>query len=122
MPVWPVHRVEFPRSGRGRRGGHSWTGSFWPASTACWGRWVEAGRHSDGREETDDDRHGLAADPTPVPLPRYPDEFGCDWLPETYGPVDFDDPRQMAVLDLLGVRSLRETSRADMTPAWLRRL
>jgi site-specific DNA recombinase len=34
------------------------------------------------------------------------------WLPETYGPVDFDNPRQLALLDLLGVRSLREVSRA----------
>ncbi|WP_238453429.1 recombinase family protein [Micromonospora sp. ATA51] len=34
------------------------------------------------------------------------------WLPETYGPVDFDNPRQMALLDLLGVHSRREVSRA----------
>ena len=34
------------------------------------------------------------------------------WLPETYGPVDFDNPRQLALLDLLGVRSHREISRA----------
>jgi site-specific DNA recombinase len=34
------------------------------------------------------------------------------WLPETYGPVDFDSPRQLALLDLLGVRSQREVSRA----------
>lgn len=34
------------------------------------------------------------------------------WLPETYGPVDFDDPRHLAVIDLLGVRSQREVSRA----------
>jgi hypothetical protein len=34
------------------------------------------------------------------------------WLPETYGPVDFDNPRQLALLDLLGVRSQREVSRA----------
>ena len=33
-------------------------------------------------------------------------------LPETYGPVDFDNPRQLALLDLLGVRSQREVSRA----------
>jgi hypothetical protein len=30
------------------------------------------------------------------------------WLPETYGPVDLDNPRQLALLDLLGVRSHRE--------------
>jgi hypothetical protein len=30
------------------------------------------------------------------------------WLTETYGLVDFDNPRQLALLDLLGVRSLRE--------------
>jgi hypothetical protein len=30
------------------------------------------------------------------------------WLPETYGPVDFDNPRQLALLDLLGVHSQRE--------------
>lgn len=34
------------------------------------------------------------------------------WLPETYGPVDFDNPRQLALLDLLGVHSQREMSRA----------
>jgi DNA invertase Pin-like site-specific DNA recombinase len=34
------------------------------------------------------------------------------WLPETYGPVDFDNPRHLAVIDLLGVRSQREVSRA----------
>jgi hypothetical protein len=34
------------------------------------------------------------------------------WLPETYGPVDFDSARQLALLDLLGVRSQREVSRA----------
>ncbi|GAA2532511.1 recombinase family protein [Pilimelia columellifera] len=34
------------------------------------------------------------------------------WLPETYGPVDFDNPRQLALLDLLGVRSQREIARA----------
>jgi DNA invertase Pin-like site-specific DNA recombinase len=34
------------------------------------------------------------------------------WLPETYGPVDFEDPRHIAVIDLLGVRSQREVSRA----------
>ncbi|PWR16386.1 recombinase family protein [Micromonospora sicca] len=34
------------------------------------------------------------------------------WLPETYGPVDFDNPRQLALLDLLGVHSRREVSRA----------
>jgi hypothetical protein len=34
------------------------------------------------------------------------------WLPETYGPVGFDSSRQLAVLDLLGVRSLGEVSRA----------
>ena len=34
------------------------------------------------------------------------------WLPEIYGPVDFDSPRQLALLDLLGVRSQREVSRA----------
>lgn len=34
------------------------------------------------------------------------------WLPETYGPVDFDNPRQLALLDLLGVQSQREVSRA----------
>jgi DNA invertase Pin-like site-specific DNA recombinase len=34
------------------------------------------------------------------------------WLPETYGPVDFDNPRQLALLDLLGVHSQREVSRA----------
>ncbi|TWJ21069.1 recombinase family protein [Micromonospora endolithica] len=32
------------------------------------------------------------------------------WLPETYGPVDFDNPRQLALLDLLGVHSQREVS------------
>jgi site-specific DNA recombinase len=34
------------------------------------------------------------------------------WLPETYGPVGFGDARQLALLDLLGVRSRREVSRA----------
>ncbi|MET8151825.1 recombinase family protein [Actinoplanes sp. NPDC049668] len=34
------------------------------------------------------------------------------WLPETYGPVDFDHPRQLALLDLLGVRSQREVATA----------
>jgi site-specific DNA recombinase len=34
------------------------------------------------------------------------------WLPETYGPVDFDNPRHLALTDLLGVRSYREISRA----------
>jgi DNA invertase Pin-like site-specific DNA recombinase len=34
------------------------------------------------------------------------------WLPETDGPVDFDNPRQLALLDLLGVHSYREISRA----------
>ncbi|MEH1017766.1 recombinase family protein [Micromonospora sp. CPCC 206060] len=34
------------------------------------------------------------------------------WLPETYGPVDFNNPRQLALLDLLGVHSQREVSRA----------
>lgn len=34
------------------------------------------------------------------------------WLPEAYGPVDFDNPRQLALLDLLGVHSQREVSRA----------
>ena len=34
------------------------------------------------------------------------------WLPETDGPVDFDDPRHLALIDLLGVRSQREVSRA----------
>ncbi|GGQ83943.1 hypothetical protein GCM10010166_62720 [Couchioplanes caeruleus subsp. azureus] len=34
------------------------------------------------------------------------------WLPETYGPVDFDNPRQLALLDLLGVRSQREVAKA----------
>ncbi|MCW3817758.1 recombinase family protein [Micromonospora sp. DR5-3] len=34
------------------------------------------------------------------------------WLPETYGPVDFDNSRQLALLDLLGVHSQREVSRA----------
>jgi DNA invertase Pin-like site-specific DNA recombinase len=34
------------------------------------------------------------------------------WLPETYGPVDFTNPRQLALLDLLGVRSQREIARA----------
>jgi DNA invertase Pin-like site-specific DNA recombinase len=34
------------------------------------------------------------------------------WLPETYGRVDFDNPRQLALLDLLGVHSQREVSRA----------
>ena len=34
------------------------------------------------------------------------------WLPETYGPVNFDNPRQLALLDLLGVHSQREVSRA----------
>jgi site-specific DNA recombinase len=34
------------------------------------------------------------------------------WLPETYGPVDFDNPRHVALIDLLGVRSQREVSRA----------
>lgn len=34
------------------------------------------------------------------------------WLPETYGPVDFDNPRHLALIDLLGVRSQREVSRA----------
>jgi DNA invertase Pin-like site-specific DNA recombinase len=34
------------------------------------------------------------------------------WLPETYGPVDFDNPRHLAVIDLLGIRSQREVSRA----------
>ncbi len=33
------------------------------------------------------------------------------WLPETYGPVDFTNPRQLALLDLLGVRSQREIAR-----------
>ncbi|AGL16089.1 recombinase [Actinoplanes sp. N902-109] len=39
----------------------------------------------------------------------------CDvalWLPETYGPVDFDSPRQLALLDLLGVRSQQEVAKA----------
>ncbi|MFI7074491.1 recombinase family protein [Micromonospora sediminicola] len=35
------------------------------------------------------------------------------WLPETYGPVDFNNPRQLALLDLLGVHSQREVSRAQ---------
>ncbi|MGY3521006.1 recombinase family protein [Micromonospora sp. PTRAS2] len=34
------------------------------------------------------------------------------WLPETYGPVNFENPRQLALLDLLGVHSQREVSRA----------
>lgn len=34
------------------------------------------------------------------------------WLPETYGPVDFNSPRQIALLDLLGVRSQREVHKA----------
>jgi DNA invertase Pin-like site-specific DNA recombinase len=34
------------------------------------------------------------------------------WLPETYGPVDFASSRQLALLDLLGVHSRREVSRA----------
>ncbi|WP_246002294.1 recombinase family protein [Allorhizocola rhizosphaerae] len=34
------------------------------------------------------------------------------WLPETYGPVDFGNPRHLALLDLLGVHSRREISRA----------
>jgi DNA invertase Pin-like site-specific DNA recombinase len=34
------------------------------------------------------------------------------WLPETYGPVDFDNPRHLAVIDALGVRSQREVCRA----------
>lgn len=34
------------------------------------------------------------------------------WLPETDGPVNFEDPRQVALLDLLGVRSQREVTRA----------
>ncbi|MEW2385928.1 recombinase family protein [Micromonospora sp. NPDC047707] len=34
------------------------------------------------------------------------------WLPETYGPVDSDNPRQLALLDLLGVHSQQEVSRA----------
>jgi DNA invertase Pin-like site-specific DNA recombinase len=36
------------------------------------------------------------------------------WLPETYGPVDFDNPRHLAVIDLLGVRSQREVTRARL--------
>ncbi|MFG1885804.1 hypothetical protein [Micromonospora sp. NPDC049102] len=38
------------------------------------------------------------------------------WLPETYGPVDFDNPRQLALLDLLGVHSQREVSRRGIAP------
>jgi site-specific DNA recombinase len=34
------------------------------------------------------------------------------WLPEAYGPVDFDSARQLALLNLLGVRSQREVSHA----------
>jgi DNA invertase Pin-like site-specific DNA recombinase len=34
------------------------------------------------------------------------------WLPETYGPIDFDNPRHLALVDLLGFRSYREVSRA----------
>ncbi|GAA5201850.1 hypothetical protein GCM10023322_82580 [Rugosimonospora acidiphila] len=33
-------------------------------------------------------------------------------LPETYGPVDFDNPRQLAPLDLLGGHSWREVQRS----------
>jgi site-specific DNA recombinase len=34
------------------------------------------------------------------------------WLPETNGPVDFTNARHLALIDLLGVRSQREISRA----------
>ncbi|GGQ84005.1 hypothetical protein GCM10010166_62800 [Couchioplanes caeruleus subsp. azureus] len=34
------------------------------------------------------------------------------WMPETYGPIDCDIPRQLALLDLLGVRSQREVAKA----------
>jgi hypothetical protein len=44
---------------------------------------VEAGPHSDGRDETDDDHATLAGDLTPVPFPRYPDEFGSQWYVST---------------------------------------
>jgi hypothetical protein len=40
---------------------------------------VEAGPHSDGRDETGDDRAALTGDLTPVPFPRYPDDFGSQW-------------------------------------------
>lgn len=46
-------------------------------------------------------------------LAPIPVEHGIQlWLPETYGPVDFDNPRQLALLDLLGVHSQREVSGA----------
>ncbi|MFC5002780.1 hypothetical protein ACFPIJ_33750 [Dactylosporangium cerinum] len=40
---------------------------------------VEAGPHSDARDETNDDQAALADDLTAVPFPRYPDEFGSQW-------------------------------------------
>jgi hypothetical protein len=37
------------------------------------------------------------------------DRLGVElWLPEAYGPVDFDNPRHLAIIDLLGVQSHRE--------------
>jgi hypothetical protein len=44
---------------------------------------VEAGPHSDGRDETDDDHATLAIGLTPVSFPRYPDEFGSQWYVST---------------------------------------
>jgi hypothetical protein len=44
---------------------------------------VEAGPHSDARDETDDDHATLAGDLTSVPFPRYPDEFGSQWYVST---------------------------------------
>lgn len=40
---------------------------------------VEAGLHSGARDETDDDKTTLVGALTPVPFPRYPNEFGSQW-------------------------------------------
>ncbi len=40
---------------------------------------VEAGSHSDARDETEDDQTTLFGTLTPVPFPRYPNEFGSQW-------------------------------------------
>jgi hypothetical protein len=40
---------------------------------------VEAGPHSDARDELDDDQAAFTAGLTPVPFPRYPAGFGSQW-------------------------------------------
>jgi hypothetical protein len=57
---------------------------------------VEAGPHSDARDETADDRAALAEDLTAVPFPRYPDEFGSQWYVGP-GTVLRHDPGWVAV-------------------------